>query len=284
MIMVFVALLGLAVGSFLNVVVYRLPIMLNRAWQHDCEDFLKLPLTKFTPKIFNLCWPNSHCPHCNYSIGLLENIPVLSYLLLAGKCRNCKAKISLRYLLVEIITCLLTLVVFQYFGISYSFICAAVITWCLIALTLIDFEQQLLPDNITLPMLWLGLLAHSLGIFTNVPLNTAIIGAIAGYLSLWSLCYAYKLCTDKDGMGHGDFKLLAMFGAWLGWQLLPLIIFMAALLGSIFGIAMLLSKKMSKDIPMAFGPYLAISGWVAMLWGKVIMNCYFHLAGLDITL
>ena len=276
--------LGLIIGSFLNVVIHRLPIMLLRDWRRDCREFLteKFPndLSSSSPSAepatkYNLIVPRSACPHCGHQISALENIPVLSYLLLKGRCRSCKTHISMRYPIIETISAVLAFVVAWKFGVSYAFLFAALLSWALLSLTMIDFDHQYLPDQITLPFLWLGLLLNLNGMYTG--LSSAVIGAVAGYLSLWSVYHIFKLITGKEGMGFGDFKLLALFGAWLGWQMLPAIILISTLIGSIVGISLIVLKLHDKGKPIPFGPYLAGAGWIALIWGKEINTLYFHL-------
>ncbi len=272
------ALLGLAVGSFLNVVVHRLPIMLERDWQGQCRELLEIPATEEPATPFNLAHPRSRCPHCNHQITLLENIPVLSYLFLRGRCSECKNSISMRYPLVELFTAILSVIVAWHFGPTWQGVAALVLTWVLIALSLIDFDHQLLPDNIVLPTIWAGLLLSLFTIFADM--ESAIIGAAAGYLSLWSIFKLFKWATGKEGMGYGDFKLLALFGAWQGWQFLFQIIMLSSLVGAITGIAMVLLRGRDRTLPIPFGPYLATAGWISMLWGEQINHAYLQWAGL----
>ena len=260
------------VGSFLNVVIYRLPIMLEREWQCECRDILKLEQSNEKPERFNLCLPPSHCPQCNKKISPFLNVPIISYLLLKGRSACCRLTIPRHYFIVECLCPILSTIGAYHFGLSVQTGAAILLTWMLITASFIDFKHQIIPDNLSLPMLWLGLLLNTQSVF--VPLSTAVIGTVAGYLSLWSITYGYKALTGKMGMGHGDFKLLALFGAWLGWQVLPMIILAAALLGGFVGIILILSKKNDGSIPIAFGPYLAIAGWVALLWGQSIITWY----------
>ena len=273
-----VGIIGLMIGSFLNVVIYRLPIMLQRGWQQECQEFLELPITEPSGETFNLALPGSHCPACNAKITAVQNIPVLSYLWLKGKCANCQTSISIRYPFVEALTGILSIVVAYLLGGQIETLYALLLTWTLIALSAIDFDHQLLPDNIVLPMLWLGLFLSLFNIFTD-PVSS-IIGAIAGYLFLWTIYQLFKLLTGKEGMGYGDFKLLALFGAWLGWQYLPLIILLSSLVGAIIGTAMVIFVQRDKNIPIPFGPYLAIAGWIALLWGDEINMLYLTSTGL----
>jgi len=270
--------IGLMIGSFLNVVIYRLPIIMQQGWKRECQEFLELPVTDQTTETFNLALPGSHCPACNAEILWHQNIPVLSYFIIKGKCANCQAPISLRYPFVEALTGVLSVVVVYHMGGQIETLFALLLTWTLIALSGIDFDHQLLPDNITLPMLWLGLFLSLFNIFTD-PVSS-ITGAIAGYLFLWSIYQLFKLLTGKEGMGFGDFKLLALFGAWLGWQYLPLIILGSSLVGAIIGSSMIIFVKRDKNIPIPFGPYLAIAGWIALLWGDQLNNLYLSKAGL----
>ncbi|MCW8886591.1 MAG: A24 family peptidase [Motiliproteus sp.] len=275
-------LLGLMVGSFLNVVIYRLPEMMSREWNLQCKELLEVESN--TPEVdlpekFNLAVPASTCPKCGHKIRAYENIPVLSYLFLKGRCSSCKTSISIRYPLVELVTGLLSAYVIYSMGLSIASASIVLMTWVLITLTMIDYDHQLLPDNLTLPLLWLGLILNSQGLFTD--LQSALWGAVFGYLSLWSVYWAFKLLTGKEGMGFGDFKLLAALGAWMGWQLLPLIVILSSVVGAIIGIAMILFKGREQGQPMPFGPFLAIAGWIAMLWGEQITSTYLQLIGLS---
>ncbi|MBF0469951.1 MAG: prepilin peptidase [Gammaproteobacteria bacterium] len=273
-------LIGLIVGSFLNVVIHRLPIMMENGWKEECRQLLHDAAEPTTPTEsgeaqplgFSLYSPPSHCPHCKAPIKPYQNIPIVSFLFQRGKCSACKVKISWRYPLVELLTALLTVVVVSHFGISLTTMAATLLTWGLIALTFIDFDTQLLPDDITLPLLWLGLLLTISHTFTD-PVS-GIVGAVMGYLIFWSVYQAFKLLTGKEGMGYGDFKLLAMLGAWFGWQSLPLIIIISAGAGAIIGTLLILFKNHERQIPIPFGPYLAIAGWLTMLWGET-MNHYY---------
>jgi len=271
----FIFVLSLTIGSFLNVVIYRLPKMLEQGWYQECREFLsdelkQSPTKEVTP--LTLSKPDSTCPHCQHSIRFYENIPVISWLLLRGKCSQCKHHISARYPLVEMSTALLSLVIAQHFGVSLITCYALILTWGLIALTMIDFDHMLLPDQIVLPLLWLGLLVNlSNGI---VPLQDAVIGAVAGYSSLYIIFWLFKMATGKEGMGFGDFKLFALFGAWIGWQLLPVLILMASVVGAVIGISLMLFKNHQKGQAIPFGPYLAIAGWITLLWGDKIWSWY----------
>ncbi|WAG79963.1 A24 family peptidase [Metapseudomonas furukawaii] len=269
-------LLGLLVGSFLNVVIHRLPKMMLRDWQEQAREALELPAEPKGP-VFNLMLPNSRCPHCQHEIRVWENIPVVSYLALGGKCSACKAPISTRYPLVELACGLLSAYLAWHFGFSWQAGAFLVLTWGLLAMSMIDVDHQLLPDALVLPLLWLGLILNSQGLF--VSLEDALWGAVAGYLSLWSVYWVFKLVTGKEGMGHGDFKLLAMLGAWGGWQVLPLTILLSSLVGAILGVIMLRLRNQDTATPIPFGPYLAIAGWIALLWGDQITATYLQFAG-----
>ncbi|UTW06713.1 prepilin peptidase [Pseudomonas benzenivorans] len=269
-------LLGLLIGSFLNVVVYRLPLMLERDWKAQAREILDLP-GEPQQTTFNLILPNSQCPHCAHEIKPWENIPVLSYLALRGKCSSCKAPISKRYPLVELACGLLSAYVAWHFGFTWQTAGMLLLTWGLLAMSLIDADHQLLPDALVLPLLWLGLVANYFGVFTS--LGDALWGAVAGYLSLWSVYWLFKLVTGKEGMGYGDFKLLAMLGAWGGWQVLPLTILLSSLVGAVLGVIMLRLRNAETSTPIPFGPYLAIAGWIALLWGDPITGTYLQFAG-----
>jgi len=271
-------LLGLTVGSFLNVVIYRLPLMMEAHWRRDCCELLEIEQEK-QGTVLGLATPNSHCPSCKAPIKPWHNIPVLSYLLLGGRCANCGVAISPRYPVIEAVTGVMTLTLAWYFPLSPALLGAVLLTWALIALTMIDVDHQLLPDSITLPLLWLGLLFNTAGTFT--PLQDAVFGAAAGYLLLWSIYWLFKLLTGKEGMGYGDFKLLAALGAWLGWQMLPLIVLLSSLVGALCGVALMFIKRRGKDIPIPFGPYLAAAGWIALLWGDTLVARYLGAAGLQ---
>jgi leader peptidase (prepilin peptidase) / N-methyltransferase len=274
----FATLLGLIVGSFLNVVAYRLPIMMERDWRSQCAEFLAQPelaAPDDKENVFNLVQPRSRCPHCLHPISALENIPVLSFVWQKGRCKACGQAISWRYPLVELSSGLLALAVVWVFGLSWAAAGALLLTWALLALSLIDFDRQLLPDNITLPFLWLGLLFNLFGVYTS--LADAVIGAMAGYLILWLVYWGFRLATGKEGMGFGDFKLLAMLGAWMGWQILPLIILFSSLVGAVIGVSLILLRGHDRNIPIPFGPYLAAAGWLALLWGQDILHYYLWL-------
>lgn len=273
---------GLLVGSFLNVVIYRLPVMFKREWRKDCCIYLQenyhakieLDTSKEPTQPFNLAKPDSTCPSCGHQIRVWENIPVISYLFLKAKCSSCKASISFRYPFVELISASLAALCAWHFGFSLTGFSAILLTWVLISLALIDYDTLYLPDQITLPFLWLGLILNLNNTFTDI--ESALIGTIAGYLSLWSVHHLFKLITKKEGMGYGDFKLLALLGAWMGWQFLPVIIIISSLVGSVVGISLILFKKHQREIPIPFGPYLAIAGWIALLWGNEINQSYLN--------
>ncbi len=284
---------SLLVGSFLNVVIHRLPIMLEREWQTQAREALAgrpgedggagEPVAP--AERYNLVVPRSRCPKCNAGITALQNIPVVSWLLLGGKCANCSASISVRYPIVEFATAVLSAAVVLRFGWHWQTLAAMVFTWALVALTVIDLDHTLLPDVITIPLLWLGLL---LSLFWHAGLRppaptdpfTAILGAMFGYLILWTVYWAFKLITGKEGMGYGDFKLLGALGAWMGWQMLPLILLLSAFTGAVVGIGLILFRGRDRNVPMPFGPYLAAAGWIALLWGPQLMGGYLSLAGL----
>lgn len=272
-----VLVLGLMVGSFLNVVAYRLPLMLQRQWRSDCCELLEVEADKEEAPL-NLAFPNSHCPHCQAAIPPWHNIPVLSFVLLRGRCANCDQSIALRYPTVELATGLLSLGLSYCFGPTLALAGALLLCWSLIALTLIDFDTQLLPDNITLPLLWLGLIFNLNGTFAS--LQDAVMGAMLGYLVLWAVYWLFLLLTGKQGMGYGDFKLLAALGAWLGWQYVPLIILLSSLVGAVLGSLLLLLDKNRRGKAMPFGPYLAGAGVIALLWGEQIIRQYLSGAGL----
>lgn len=263
--------LGLLIGSFLNVVVYRTPIILDRQWRRQCDELTGRE-TPEAPR-FNIVVPRSACPACKAPVKAIHNVPVLSWLALRGKCASCKAKISARYPLVELLTGVLSAGVAWKFGFGSQLGAALVLTWFLIALTFIDFDTQLLPDALTLPLLWLGLAASVLG-YTPIEPRNAIIGALAGYLSLWSVYHLFKLATGKEGMGYGDFKLLAALGAWLGWQMLVPIILLSAAVGAMTGITLIVVRGRDRNVPMPFGPFLAAAGWIALMWGPAIVGGY----------
>ena len=267
------AVLGLIVGSFLNVVVHRLPIIMERDWQCQCAE-----LRGEQPPVqdaLSLAVPRSRCPACGYPISALENIPIISWLALRGKCSACHAAISPRYPLIEALSGLLCAFAAAHFGYGWPVAGALLLIWSLLALSFIDFDTQLLPDSITLPLLWTGLLFNLFGVYTD--LQSAVIGAIAGYLALWSVYWGFKLATGKEGMGYGDFKLLAALGAWLGWQVLPLTILLSSLVGAVVGIALIILARRGRNVPIPFGPYLAAAGMLALFWGRELTQSYLHL-------
>ena len=270
-------LLGLIIGSFLNVVILRVPRMLETEWQQQAREILEPDREHAPPATYNLILPHSHCPKCKTEIKPWQNIPVISYLLLRGRCGNCKEPISLRYPAIELLTAGLSMLVAWQMGFGLATAGMLVLTWALICLSMIDADTQLLPDIIVLPLLWLGLILNSFGVYTD--LNTALWGAVAGYLSLWSVYWLFKLVTGKEGMGYGDFKLLAMLGAWGGWQVLPLTILLSSLVGAILGIIILKARGANNSTPLPFGPYLAIAGWIALIWGETITGHYLRFAG-----
>ena len=281
-------LLALLVGSFLNVVIHRLPLMLERQWKRQAEDVLGAPAgapSGTSPETYNLVVPRSRCPACRAAIRAHQNIPVVSYLLLGGRCANCGARISPRYPIVELVTAVLSATVVWHFGWHWQSLAALVFTWALVALTVIDLDHQLLPDAITLPLLWLGLLLSLVWSATTTPPapvdpRSAIIGAAAGYLSLWLVYWAFKLATGKEGMGYGDFKLLGAFGAWMGWQMLPLVILLSAFTGAVVGLALIILRGRDRNVPIPFGPFLAAAGWIALIWGPQLVHGYTSLTGL----
>jgi leader peptidase (prepilin peptidase)/N-methyltransferase len=280
--------LGLLVGSFLNVVIYRLPIILEREWQAQAAELLNPEATPDTtapgPAKFTLSVPRSACPHCKAPIKAWQNVPLVSWLILKGRCANCRARISARYPLVELATGILSGMVAWHFGFGIAALCGLLVTWSCIALTGIDIDHQLLPDNITLPLMWAGLLAATAfgasGMTIPVALSDAVIGAAAGYLSLWLVFHGFRLLTGKEGMGYGDFKLFAALGAWLGWKLLPMIILFSAATGALFGILMIALRGRDRAAPMPFGPYLAAAGWIAMMYGDTLLAGYLRISGL----
>jgi leader peptidase (prepilin peptidase)/N-methyltransferase len=288
-------LFGLIIGSFLNVVVYRLPIMMERDFKEQALWYLNNLKNKSNlseksndtfykgnnekaadeqeEKTFNLIIPNSTCPHCSHEIKPIENIPVISFLFLRGKCSACKIPISFRYPIIELFTAFISALLAWHFGFSWQLLAALIFTYALICQSLIDWDTQYLLDDITFPMLWLGLLLNSQNLF--VSLDNAVMGAIVGYMSLWTVFWTYKLITGKEGMGQGDFKLLAMLGAWMGWQFIPLIILLSSVTGSVIGSATIIfNKNTGSDKPISFGPYLAVAGWISFLWGEQIINSY----------
>ncbi len=281
--------IGLLVGSFLNVVIYRLPIMMQRGWRKECTEYLQINQEAQTDccmdaraiaeeEPFNLVFPLSRCPGCNTPIKPYQNIPVISYLFLRGKCATCGCHISMRYPIIEALTAISSFIVASHFGYTPQAVFALLLTWSLIALIFIDIDHQLLPDSITLPMLWLGMCLSLFNVYTDA--HASIIGAVAGYMALWAIFHLFKLATGKEGMGYGDFKLLALFGAWLGWQYLPIIILLSSLVGAVIGIGMIIFVKHDHNVPIPFGPYLAAAGWIALLWGNDLNHLYLATVGL----
>lgn len=263
-------LFGLMIGSFLNVVIHRMPIIMERDWAAQCAE-----LRGETPPVFealSLARPRSRCPKCGHSITAMENIPIISWLLLRGRCKGCAAPISIRYPLIEATTGLLFAFVAWHFGFTAAGLGALIFVGALVALTGIDFDTQLLPDDITLPLLWLGLALNAFSVYTD--LKSAVIGAMAGYLSLWGVYWSFKLFTGKEGMGYGDFKLLAALGAWLGWQMLPLAILLSSFVGAVVGIALMVFARQGRNVPIPFGPYLAAAGAISLVWGKPLTHAY----------
>lgn len=263
-------LFGLMIGSFLNVVIHRLPQMMQR----ESDNYVAQESGKPLPHVdhYNLTAPRSACPHCGHRLTALENIPVVSYLALGGKCSECKAPISARYPTVEIVSGLLSAFLIWHFGSGLAGLSTLVFAYLLIAMTFIDADTKLLPDDLTLPLLWTGLLVNLNGTF--VPLADAVLGAVAGYMSLWAVYWAFKLATGKEGMGYGDFKLLAALGAWLGWTMLPLIVLLSSLVGAVVGVTLIVMTKRGRDNPIPFGPYLAVAGLIALLYGRPILQAY----------
>jgi leader peptidase (prepilin peptidase)/N-methyltransferase len=277
------AVLGLLVGSFLNVVIYRLPVMMEREWRAACDEMLspagaQVETAMVPEPPFNLITPRSQCPKCKHAITALENIPVLSYMRLKGRCSGCGTHISVRYPSIEALTAALSAIVAWHFGFGWEAGAALFLTWALIALSFIDFDHQLLPDSITLPFLWVGLTLSLFPVYVDS--FNSIIGALTGYLSLWMVYMLFKLLTGKEGMGHGDFKLLAMLGAWLGWKSLLTVVVLSSLVGAVVGISLVLLRGRDKNIPIPFGPYLAAAGWITLLWGDDIMQAYLGVSGL----
>ncbi len=275
---------GLMVGSFLNVVIYRLPVMLEREWKQQCSEIMNLEPMEEKAR-FNLLTPGSTCPSCGHRITALQNIPILSYLWLRGKCAACATRISPRYAVVELLTGIVSILVVWRFGFTLEALAALFLSWTLIALSGIDLDHKLLPDSLTLPLLWTGLLISLAGKLVSaetlfIDPADSIAGAVIGYLALWSVYQLFLLITGKEGMGYGDFKLLAALGAWLGFQQLPLIIFFSALAGALAGIVMIVALGRDRQIPIPYGPYLAVAGWVALMWGGDLSAYYFHIAGL----
>jgi leader peptidase (prepilin peptidase)/N-methyltransferase len=270
---------ALLIGSFLNVVIYRLPIMMYREWHEQCEELQKADTPELPEQPFSLVVPRSACPSCGAQISAWQNIPIISYLLLGGRCGGCKQKISIRYPLVELLTAVLAAVCAMHFGFGWEALMAIGLTFALVAISMIDYDHQLIPDSIVMPLLWVGLamsLFHPMAgadtLFVS-PVDS-ITGAIAGYMSLWSVYQLFKLITGKEGMGYGDFKLLAALGAWLGWEAVLVIVLMSAVVGAVFGIAMIVIMGRDRQLPIPFGPYLAAAGWITMFYGETIWNAY----------
>lgn len=274
--------LGLLVGSFLNVVIHRLPVMMEREWHEQCRELAATDAGEeaAAPEAerFNLVMPRSRCPGCGHRIRARENIPVISYLLQRGRCTACGWRIPLRYPAVELLTGILSVVVIATFGATVAGIAALGFTWALIALAFIDLDTQYLPDSITLPLLWAGL-ALNLVDGTFVPLQDSVVGAMAGYLSLWTVYWVFRLITGKEGMGHGDFKLLAALGAWMGWSILPGVILLSSVVGAVVGLAMIALRGHDRQIPIPFGPYIAAAGWLSLIWGDAIKGIYLSALG-----
>ena len=279
-----VFLFSLLIGSFLNVVIYRLPIMMEREWRAQCRELAEAPATDVPEERFNLVEPRSRCPSCGRPVSTLENIPVISYLFLRGRCAGCGKAISARYPVVELLTAVLAAIAAWRFGFGWEGAAAVLLTFCLIAISVIDIDHQIIPDSISLPLIWIGL---SLSLFHPLPgaevlfiePKASIVGALAGYLTLWSVYHLFRLLTGKEGMGYGDFKLLGALGAWLGWQMLPLIILLSAVVGATVGIMLIAVRGHDRNVPIPFGPYLAAAGWIAMLYGREITDWYFGLMG-----
>lgn len=269
---------SLCIGSFLNVVILRLPKMMQQEWRCQCEEFLEVPeKQRKSDTPLSLSKPASTCPSCGHQIRAWENVPVISWLLLRGKCSSCKTRISPRYPIIEAVTALFSVATVALLGPTESALWALLLVWSLIALTMIDFDTQLLPDSITLPLMWLGLVLNYFGVLTDF--ESAFWGAVAGYLSLWSVYWLFKLATGKEGMGHGDFKLLAALGAWLGWQLLPAVILLSSLVGAVVGISLMVFKKHGREVPIPFGPYLAAAGVLGLWFGSEILVVWFGVLG-----
>ena len=264
---------GLCVGSFLNVVVHRLPKMMEREWRAQCAELRGEGVPNEDPPRYNLAVPRSTCPGCGHAIGVLENIPIVSWLALRGACSSCHRPISIRYPIVEALGGLLAAYAIWRFGLTWKGAAACVMLWTLVALTFIDFDTQLLPDSLTLPLLWTGLVVNLFGLF--VPLADAVVGAIAGYLALWLVYWLFRLIRGKEGMGYGDFKLLAAIGAWLGWQMLPLVVLVSSVVGAAIGITLMVFKRRDHNIPLAFGPYLAIAGVIALFYGPALIKGWY---------
>jgi len=275
----FTGLLGLVVGSFLNVVIHRLPKMMEHDWRSQCAEIIDGISPPEQQQPYNLMVPRSRCPNCSHQITALENVPIISYAALRGRCADCGWRIPLRYPAIELLTGLLSIIVVWRFGLTVQAGGALLLTWALIALSFIDFDTQYLPDSITLPFLWLGLAFNVAGTYTST--QESVIGAIAGYLTLWSVFHLFRLITGKEGMGYGDFKLLALFGGWLGWSALPLIVLLSSVVGAVVGLTLIALRGHDKNIPIPFGPYLAIAGWIALMWGNQLVDAYLGVSGLQ---
>jgi leader peptidase (prepilin peptidase) / N-methyltransferase len=271
-----VFLFGLLIGSFLNVVIHRLPKMMERAWQQEARDILAMAPADTAPAPLTLATPASHCPQCGHKIRWYENIPVVSWLVLRGKCSSCKSAISARYPTIELAAAVMAAIAAWHIGYGPWLVAVLAASWCLLALAMIDYDTTLLPDDLTYPLLWAGLLLAVAGL-SPVALPDAVMGAAAGYLSLWAVYWAFKLLTGKEGMGYGDFKLLAALGAWLGWQMLPLVILLSSVVGAVIGILLMVTGAVQRDQGIPFGPYLAGAGWLALLWGNDIVSMYLGL-------
>ena len=267
---------GLILGSFLNVVILRIPPLLEHDWRCQCQELLDLKVDE-EEKPPGIAFSRSRCTKCGHSISAWENIPLLSFIMLRGRCSACKARISPRYPLIELGTAVLFTITIWHFGLNLQGLTALLLTAFLIALAGIDTDHQLLPDNMTLPLMWAGILISFWSV--HVDLASSVIGAIAGYLALWSIYHLFRLLTGKEGMGYGDFKLLAALGAWMGWQVLPLIILFSSVVGAVVGLALMAAGKLKRDKPMPFGPFIAAAGWIALIWGEWIMNFYAHSGG-----
>jgi len=272
-----VSLLGLLVGSFLNVVILRLPRMMEIAWKRECREILELPAEP--EERFSLVYPPSRCPGCGAAVRPWQNVPIVSWLLLRGRCSSCRAPISVQYPIVEAVSGLMSGVCAWHFGWGLQLAAALLLTWALIALTVIDLRTMLLPDSITLPLLWLGLALALWPVFAD--LGSAVVGAMAGYLSLWTIYHLFRLATGKEGMGYGDFKLLGALGAWMGWQALPMIVLLSSLVGALVGVGLILARRVGREMPIPFGPYLAAAGWIALIWGDNLQDMYLRTTGLN---
>ena len=276
-----VSILGLLVGSFLNVVITRLPVMMEREWKAECEALLTGDDPQEPAEAserFNLIVPRSRCPNCGHRISALENVPILSYLFLKGRCSDCGTPISIQYPLIEALSGVLAFAVAWHFGWGWQLLGVLVLTWSLIALAVIDLRTQYLPDAITLPLLWLGLLLNYQGLFTS--LESSLLGAVFGYLSLWTIYHVFKLLTGKEGMGRGDFKLLAALGAWTGWEQIITIVLLSSLVGALVGLFLIVFRSHDQRVPIPYGPYLAAAGWIATLWGEDLTRWYLGVSGI----